>query len=81
MAVSYRDRERYGAHVYLCRLDDNTVLLDKTGEPERFSYEEACRIDKGIEPERVLAQRKPLDKPKQAEPEQKRGPGKPAKEG
>lgn len=82
MAISYRDRGRYGAHVFLCRLEDDTTLLDKQGEPERFSYEEACRIDKGIAPEVILKQRKPLDKsaPVEAEPA-KRGPGRPAKEG
>lgn len=53
----YRDRENWGGHVHFVKIDDQP-LLDKHGEPERFSFEEIVQMrDHGKTPAEVLAAR------------------------
>lgn len=55
----YRDREGWGGHVFFVYNDDKTTLVqDKHGEPERFSWDDVVKLrDEGWTVEQVLAAR------------------------
>jgi hypothetical protein len=53
----YRDRERYGGHIYLAMLTDETIAVDQHGDPLKFDIDDINKLRGGASIEEVLAAR------------------------
>lgn len=78
---SFRKPAETGPYVYYARDEEGRTFQVK-GEDAKFDFGEATLIDKGFEPEAILARRAKLARPVETSAEAdtvKRGPGRPPK--